>query len=94
MISYFHDECQVDEILYLGKTEIKTDGNRRKVYLIAALPFQTPFCGMGLSGIADHSDSNKYCMASNLGCKTNIIMFWLTQIKLIPEDDKKVEEKE
>ena len=58
---------------HLDKKKIKTNGNRRKAYICDyfTLPFQTPFCSMGLSGVADHTDSVNYCMASTMGCKTN-----------------------
>ena len=72
MVFDFHVKCQVDKMIHLDKKKIKTDGNRRKVYLCYyTLPFQTPFCPMGLSSVADHLDPIKCCMASNLGCKTN-----------------------
>ena len=58
---------------YLDKKKIKPNGNRRKVHFCDyfTLPFRTPFCVMDLSGVADHPDPVNYCMASNLGCKTN-----------------------
>ena len=35
------------------------------------MPLWAPLCPMGKSVVADQTDPIKYCMASNLECKTN-----------------------
>ena len=71
MVFHFHTKFQVDKMTHLDKKKIRTNGSGSKDFDYFTLHFQTPVCIIGLSGVADHPDPINYCMASNLGYKTN-----------------------